>query len=73
MAYGVYFLFHDWRAEALQRAIDSYMEQLHEIPAASEFLEEKYIPEPTEIERLPEDMSYMMARLRFPYHPCAWL
>jgi len=52
MAYGVYFLFHDWWAEAPQRAIDSYMEQLHVIPGASEFLKEKYIPEPTEVERL---------------------
>ena len=52
MDYGVYYLFHDWWAEAPQRAIDSYMEQLHAIPGATEFLREKRIPEPTEVERL---------------------
>ena len=52
MEYGVYYLFHDWWAEAPQRAIDAYMEQLHAIPGATEFLREKQIPEPTEVERL---------------------
>ncbi len=52
MAYGVYYLFHDWWAQAPQRAIDQYMEQLHAIPGATEFLKEKRIPEPTEVERL---------------------
>ena len=52
MDYGVYFLFHDWWAEAPQAAIDSYMEQLHAIPGATEFLKEKRIPEPTKVEDL---------------------
>lgn len=52
MAYGVYYLFHDWWAGAPQRAIDSYMEQLQAIPGAREFLHEKHIPEPIEVERL---------------------
>ena len=52
MAYGVYYLFHDWWAEAPQKAIDSYMEQLRAIPGAQEFLHERYIPEPIEVERL---------------------
>lgn len=52
MDYGVYFLFHDWWAEAPQAAIDSYMEQLHAIPGATAFLREKVIPEPTRVERL---------------------
>lgn len=52
MEYGVYFLFHDWWAEAPTKAIDAYMEQLHAIPGATEFLKEKDIPEPTEVARL---------------------
>ncbi len=52
MAYGVYYLFHDWWAEAPQDAIDAYMKELHAIPGAAEFLEAKDIPAPIEVERL---------------------
>ena len=48
----MYFLFHDWWAEAPQSTIDAYMEQLHGIPGATEFLREKHIPAPIEVERL---------------------
>ena len=41
MAYGVYYLFHDWWAEAPQGAIDSYMEPWHSIPGAQTFLQER--------------------------------
>ncbi len=52
MEYGVYFLFHDWWAQAPQKAIDAYLEQLHTIPGATAFLAEKHIPAPIEVERL---------------------
>ena len=52
MEYGVYFLFHDWWAEAPEEAIEGYMRELHAIPGASEFLAERHIPEPIEVERL---------------------
>ncbi len=52
MAYGVYYLFHDWWAEAPQGAIDAYMKELHAIPGAAQFLERKHIPAPIEVERL---------------------
>ncbi len=52
MAYGVYYLFHDWWAEAPQRAIDAYVEQLHAIPGAKAFLRERHISAPIEVERL---------------------
>ncbi len=52
MAYGVYYLFHDWWAEAPQDAIDAYMRQLHDIPGANEFLQTRYLPAPIEVERL---------------------
>ena len=52
MAYGVYFLFHDWWAQAPQRAIDAYMKELHAIAGAPEFLAQRYIPEPIALERL---------------------
>ncbi|MEM7097827.1 MAG: Coq4 family protein [Pseudomonadota bacterium] len=52
MEYGVYFLFHDWWAEAPQRTIDAYMQELHAIEGAREFLAARNIPEPIEVERL---------------------
>ena len=52
MDYGVYFLFHDWWAEAPQSAIDAYMTELHNIDGASECLAAHHIPEPVEVERL---------------------
>ncbi|MEO1015488.1 MAG: Coq4 family protein [Pseudomonadota bacterium] len=50
--YGVYFLFHDWWAEAPGDAIEAYMEELHAIPGATEFLKERYIAEPLTVEGL---------------------
>ncbi len=47
--YGVYFLFHDWWAEAPQDAIDAYVEQFMAIPGAAEFLEERYLADPIEV------------------------
>ena len=52
MEYGVYFLFHDWWAQAPQAAIDGYMEELHAIEGAEAFLNARNIPEPIEVERL---------------------
>ena len=43
LEYGVYFLINDWWDSADQNAIDQYMNELHAIPGAKEFLEEKYI------------------------------
>ena len=48
--YGVYFLFHDWWEGATTEAIDAYMEELHNIPGAPEFLKEGYIAEPLTVE-----------------------
>lgn len=50
--YGVYFLFHDWWEGATTEAIDAYMEELHNIPGATEFLKEGYIAEPLTVEGL---------------------
>ena len=50
--YGVYFLFHDWWEGAPIEAIDAYMEELHALPGATEFLKERHIPEPLTIEGL---------------------
>ncbi len=50
--YGVYLLFHDWWAEAPQRAIDAYADQLRAQPGATEFLAERHLPEPTTVDQL---------------------
>lgn len=50
--YGVYFLFHDWWAEAPERAIDAYLAELASIDGSDEFLKERYISEPLSLERL---------------------
>ncbi|MEL6829584.1 MAG: Coq4 family protein [Pseudomonadota bacterium] len=50
--YGVYFLFHDWWEGAPTSAIDAYMEELHALPGAAAFLEDRHIPEPLTIEGL---------------------
>ena len=50
--YGVYFLFHDWWAEAPQEAIDAYVDELHNLEEASPFLEQRFIAEPLSLERL---------------------
>lgn len=44
--YGVYFLFHDWWAEAPQEAIDAYHRELLSFPGADEFLAERWLSEP---------------------------
>ena len=107
LEYGVYFLFHDWWANAPQRAIEAYLTELERIPGARDFLDQRYIAEPVslhdlatcapgtlgrgyhdfvvenqleknlatnyrqfnaelhdsgKLDRLPEDMSYMMVR-----------
>lgn len=50
--YGVYFLFHDWWAEAPATAIDAYMTELHAVPGATAFLQARYIAEPLTVEAL---------------------
>jgi len=50
--YGVYFLINDWWEVATPEAIDAYMEELHAIPGATEFLQERHIAEPITIEGL---------------------
>ena len=54
LEYGVYFLFHDWWAEAPGRAIDAYLAELEGIPGARAFLDERFIAEPIALERLAE-------------------
>lgn len=44
--YGVYFLFHEWWAEAPQAAIDAYANQLAALPDSAAFLEARYLAEP---------------------------
>lgn len=50
--YGVYFLFHDWWAEAPQEAIDAYERELRSISGVDEFLAERYLAEPLSVEDL---------------------
>ena len=52
MEYGVYFLFHDWWAQAPQRAIDAYQAELNAIPEARAFIDRQFIAEPIALERL---------------------
>ncbi len=52
--YGVYLLFHDWWAEAPQRAIEAYSRELASIPEAQALLASRYISEPLSLERLAE-------------------
>ncbi|MEM9621047.1 MAG: Coq4 family protein [Pseudomonadota bacterium] len=52
MAYGVYFLFHDWWQEAPQSAIDAYAREAAALPGAQEALAERYISEPLSLQRL---------------------
>lgn len=44
--YGVYFLFHDWWAEAPQEAIDAYHSGLLAVPGAREFVARRHVAEP---------------------------
>lgn len=50
--YGVYFLFHDWWAEAPQEAIDAYLADLQSVPGAREFLDERWLSEPLAVKDL---------------------
>ena len=52
MEYGVYFLFHDWFEAAPQATIDAYRDDLLAIPGARECIEEGFIAEPLELDRL---------------------
>lgn len=52
LEYGVYFLFHEWWAEAPQKAIDAYANQLAAVPGAAEFLAARYLAEPLPLDRL---------------------
>ncbi len=52
LEYGVYFLFHDWWAEAPQTAIDSYLEMLNSLPETKKFLEDRFLADPIPLERL---------------------
>ncbi|MEM7323712.1 MAG: Coq4 family protein [Actinomycetota bacterium] len=50
--YGVYFLFHDWWAEAPQDAIDAYHQNLLSLPGAPEFLAARYLSDPIALDDL---------------------
>ena len=50
--YGVYFLFHDWWAEASQDAIDGYEAQLQALAGVDEFLAERHIADPIALDDL---------------------
>ena len=52
MDYGVYFLFHDWFAEASQSAIDAYEADVLARPEAAEYFRDRYIAEPLELAQL---------------------
>lgn len=54
LEYGVYFLFHDWWAEAPSDAIDAYLADLKSIPGVRAFLDERFIAEPVSLQRLAE-------------------
>ncbi len=50
--YGVYFLFHDWWAEAPQDAIDSYAAILEAKDGFAEFYEQRHIADPLHLDDL---------------------
>ena len=52
MDYGVYFLFHEWFAEAPQSAIEAYEQDLLSKPEAQQWVQERYIAEPLDLQRL---------------------
>ena len=52
--YGVYFLFHDWWAQAPENAIRAYSRELAAIPEAQAFVAQGFISEPLSLERLAE-------------------
>lgn len=45
-SYGVYFLFHDFWAEASQETIDAYAKLATSLPGAAELFEERYLADP---------------------------
>ncbi len=47
--YGVYYLFHDWWAEAPQEAIDAYHQELMAVPGAREFIDNQFLSEPLKL------------------------
>ncbi len=49
-AYHVYFLFHDWWAEAPQSAIDAYEQELRSLPGVEAVLAERFLAEPLTID-----------------------
>ena len=54
LEYGVYFLFHDWWAEAPDEAIEGYLEEMHKIEGVDAFVKERHFAEPLSLERLDE-------------------
>ena len=50
--YGVYFLFHEWWAEAPQKAIDAYAAKLASLPGAADFLAERHLADPLSLDEL---------------------
>ena len=54
LEYGVYFLFHDWWAEAPQSAIDGYVAEMMSLDGINDFLKERHFAEPLSLERLAE-------------------
>ena len=50
--YGVYFLFHDWWAAAPDEAIEAYVAELKSIPGAEDFLAERYLADPIDLDDL---------------------
>lgn len=52
LEYGVYFLFHEWWAEAPQSAIDGYMAQLASTPGAEDFIAKRHLAEPLSLDDL---------------------
>ncbi|MDJ0767340.1 MAG: Coq4 family protein [Ilumatobacter sp.] len=52
--YGVYWLFHEWWDEAPDPAIDAYRAELGLIEGSDSFLAERFLPEPTTLDRLAE-------------------
>lgn len=52
--YGVYFLFHDWWAEATDEAIAAYERDVLAVPGAAEFMAERHLADPLTVERLAE-------------------
>lgn len=50
--YGVYFLFHDWWAEAPRDAIEQYHAELLSVPGAREYIDEGFLSDPLTVSDL---------------------